>query len=568
MKRLYFTIGCLGMIWLAYGTQPDSGSAGSPMDNSIHSWVFFTDKPVATSPVASLSVRTIARRQRNGAPVGGWLDRWPSGDYIATLQSLGLTIRHRSRWMNAVSVAGTEDQLAAVEALPFVSRIQPVRMTRQPREDFQPVSSPPVRLNRDSRTLDYGYATDQIQQIRINRLHDLGFNGAGVRILVMDTGFNLTHPAFDSLHVIAQWDVINDDSVCANETAEETSAGQHNHGTVVLSAMAGYLPGELIGPAYGAEFLLAKTEIVDQEIELEEDNYVAGLEWGEARGADMVSTSLGYLDWYTYCDMDGNTAVTTNAIDHAVSLGLICVTAMGNEGGFSPPVNPCQDELTYYMIAPADADSVISVGAVDSKGNPAYFTSHGPTYDGRIKPEVCARGIQTAAVNPNTDGYIYSNGTSLSTPLIGGATAVLAGAHPDWTPMQIREALMNTASQANLPDNTVGYGVANYWDAYQYAFVAVDGERNVFPESYSVISTWPNPFNGEFTVSLNLEKALTGSLSLVDLQGRTLEIIDSGVFPTGTLTYNVKALQGPSGVYFLMLKTGDWVRTHKLIYLK
>ncbi|NOZ73779.1 MAG: S8 family serine peptidase [FCB group bacterium] len=560
MKRLYFMLGWLGMIWLAYGNQPVSGQ--------LHAWVFFTDKPAASSPVVHLSPRTIERRQRQGLPVNGWLDRRPSTDYENALQSLGLTVRQRSRWLNAVSVAGTRDQLDAAASLPFVLRTQPVRITRHPREDFQPVTIPPTRLNRDSRVLDYGYATEQIEQIRINRLHDLGFNGAGVRVLVMDTGFNLTHPAFDSLNVIAQWDVINDDSVCANETAEETNAGQHNHGTVVLSAMAGYKPGELIGPAYGAEFLLAKTEIVDQEIELEEDNYVAGLEWGEARGADVVSTSLGYLDWYTYCDMDGNTAVTTNAIDQAVSLGLVCVTAMGNEGGYSPPVNPCQDALTYYMIAPADADSVISVGAVDSKGSAAYFTSHGPTYDGRIKPEVCARGLLTAAVNPNTDGYIYSNGTSLSTPLIGGATAVLVGARPDWTPMQIREALMNTASQADQPDNTLGYGVANYWDAYQYAFVGVDDEQSVFPESFSSISTWPNPFNGEFVISLRIEKPTTGSLSIVNMQGRTLETIASGSFAAGTLTYHVKALQGPSGVYFVMLKTGDQVRTHKLIYLK
>jgi len=565
MKRLAVLITLNFFLFGADSARFQTPTTGS--GSQIHAWIFFTDKPEASSPLVSLSARTVARRHRLGQSVAGWWDRWPSTTYVEAVKNLGLTVRHRSRWLNAISVEGTEAQLDLVEALPFVSRIQPVLISRQSLPDVQPV---PPRLSRsmDSPSLDYGYATEQIQQIQINRLHDLGFNGAGVRVLVMDTGFNLTHPAFDSLNVIAQWDVINDDSVCANETTAENDAGQHNHGTMVLSALAGYKPGELIGPAYGAEFLLAKTEIVDQEIELEEDNYVAGLEWGEARGADVVSTSLGYLDWYTYCDMDGNTAVTTVAIDHAVTLGLVCVTAMGNEGSLSPPAQPCQDPLTYYMIAPADADSVISVGAVDFKGQPASFTSHGPTYDGRIKPEVCARGLQTVAVNPNSDSYVYANGTSLATPLIGGATAVLVGAHPEWTPMEIREALMNTASQSNQPDNTVGYGTANYWDAYEYAFVGVAEEQNVLPEFFATISTWPNPFNGEFVVSLRIEKPVMGSLSIVNIQGRILETLDSGSFPSGTLTYNVKANWGSSGVYFLMLKTGNQVQTHKLVYLK
>ena len=146
--------------------------------------------------------------------------------------------------------------------------------------------------------------------------------------------------------------------------------------------MAANQPGSLIGPAFKSEYLLAKTEMVEQEIQAEEDNYVAGLEWGEENGAQVVSTSLGYLDWYTYEDLDGNTVVTTNAIDIAVRLGLTCVTAAGNEGNSS----------WYYIIAPADADSVISVGAVNVNDMLATFSSHGPTYDGRIKPEVCARG--------------------------------------------------------------------------------------------------------------------------------------------------------------------------------
>ena len=162
--------------------------------------------------------------------------------------------------------------------------------------------------------------------------------------------------------------------------------------------------------------------MVEQEIQQEEDNYVAGLEWGEQNGADVVSTSLGYLDWYTYDDMDGNTAVTTNAIDIAVGLGMVCVTAAGNEGS----------DNWYYIIAPADADSVLAVGAVDANGDLAYFSSHGPTSDGRIKPEICARGVSTWACSSyDMTGYNNYNGTSLSTPLVAGAAALLIQSPPE-----------------------------------------------------------------------------------------------------------------------------------------
>ncbi|RMF09363.1 MAG: T9SS C-terminal target domain-containing protein [Candidatus Neomarinimicrobiota bacterium] len=553
-----------GLLWIwvctAFGrAESDGGQTAA--------WVFFTDKPLATSSQVHLSPKALARRERLNLPAGGWSDRWPADNYVSAVRATGVTLRHRSRWLNAVSVEGTPAQLRTIAAFPFVQEVRPLQVYHFPRLEASGAVAANDHRDREGATLDYGYATEQIQQIQINRLHDLGYSGSGVRVLVMDTGFNLTHPAFDSLQVVSQWDVINDDSVCANENDTEASVGQHNHGTAVLSALAAYKPGELVGPAYGAEFLLAKTEIVDQEIELEEDHYVAGLEWGEARGAQVVSTSLGYLDWYTYCDMDGNTAVVTRAIDHAVTLGLVCVTAMGNEGAGSPPTDPCQDPLTYYMIAPADADSVIAVGAVDSKGNPAYFTSHGPTYDGRIKPEVCARGVLTVAVNPNTDGYLYYNGTSLSTPLIGGATAVLVQAHPDWTPMEVREALIQTASQANLPDNTLGYGIANFWEAYQYGSAGVESDQESVPQAWALIRAWPNPFNDAVTLSLRIQRRGKGTLRLVDMQGREVETITSRWFEPGSYRFRIQWNDRSAGVYFVVLAGPSGRAVRKVIYL-
>ena len=185
------------------------------------------------------------------------------------------------------------------------------------------------------------------------------------------------------MNVIAQYDFINNDSITYNEVNQDNSQ-QINHGTAMLSIIAGYLPGSLIGPAYKSEYLLAKTEDVSSESQVEEDNYVAALEWGEALGADISSSSLGYLDWYSYCDMDGNTAVTTKSVDIASSLGMLCVTSAGNWGGTPPNQDPCQIPLEHYISAPADADSVISVGAVYGTGEIVYFSSRGPHTMGEL----------------------------------------------------------------------------------------------------------------------------------------------------------------------------------------
>ncbi len=311
----------------------------------------------------------------------------------------------------------------------------------------------------------------------------------------MDTGFDLNHDALNQINVIAQWDVINDDDETANETDEEDAEGQDYHGTAVLSTIAANAPGELVGVAFDSEFLLAKTEDVTQEVQQEEDNYVAALEWGEENGADVVSTSLGYLDWYEYSDMDGNTAVTTIGVDIAVGLGMVCVTAAGNSG----------NDDWYYIIAPADADSVISVGAVWDNGSIASFSSHGPTSDGRIKPEVCARGRQTWCVNPNsTTNYSQLSGTSLACPLVGGAAALIIQARPEWTAMQVREAMMMTASMADSANNTYGHGILNAGNAVNYEATANLDDSDFQPKDFQLIRAYPNPFNPSINIEIEI----------------------------------------------------------------
>jgi serine protease AprX len=210
----------------------------------------------------------------------------------------------------------------------------------------------------------------------------------------------------------------------------------------------------MAGPAFGADFILAKTEDDRSETPIEEDYWVAGIEWAESLGAEVVSSSLGYTDWYAFKDMDGKTAVTTRAAERASALGVVVVNAAGNE----------RRNAWAHIIAPADGPSVIAVGAVDSAGTIASFSSPGPSSDGRIKPEVCAWGVSNLVAANRTDGgdvYTRGSGTSYATPLVAGVAALLLEAHRDWTPAQVRAALTGTATNAAKPNNDYGWGIVN-----------------------------------------------------------------------------------------------------------
>jgi subtilisin family serine protease len=315
-----------------------------------------------------------------------------------------------------------------------------------------------------------------LTQINLINLHNSGFTGNGVYVGVLDTGFQRSHDAFNedghSLTVEAEWDFVNgdDDTSYQPDPPYNDPPAQHSHGTKILGVLGAYKSDELVGGAYDASFILCKTEDTTQEEPVEEDWYVAGLEFIEANGGDMATSSLGYIDWYTQEDLDGMTAVTTVAVNIATGNGVHCCTAAGNYGYDSDPE-------TSSLIAPADALKVITCGAVDSSGNIASFSSDGPTADGRVKPEVLARGINTRTVDPynNTD-YVGANGTSLSTPLVACAVACLIQAHPDWTVEQMRTYLMHTASDyvANGTSDLLyvrGYGIID-------AAATADGDCN------------------------------------------------------------------------------------------
>jgi PKD repeat protein len=443
---------------------------------TVKVWVFFTDKGVFTkeefnAKAASVrfSEKVMKRRTKVGKNHVVFADLPVMQDYIDEIVSLGGKHRRTSRWLNASSFEISLDKLDEISTLPFVLQIKPVASFRS-----EPETAEPVRLDSPDRqslapdVLDYGNSYAQLQQINVPAVHDKGYHGEGVTLAIFDTGYRKSHevfaPHYAEGRVLAEWDFVFNDGNTANEP--EDWSNQWNHGTYIWSTSGGHKDGIQYGPAFKANFLLAKTEDVRSETPVEEDNWVAALEWADPLGADVVTSSLCYSDWYTYEDFDGNTATITLAANTAAGLGIVVCNAMGNSG-----------PGTGTLLAPADAFDILAVGAVNSSGTIASFSSWGPTYDGRTKPEVCARGVSTACATASSD-YSYGavSGTSLSTPLIAGATCLLVQARPDFSPQMIRLALMETADNAAAPNNTYGWGVIDLnaalgWGANFYADV-------------------------------------------------------------------------------------------------
>lgn len=540
---------------------------GKRVDN-FRVWIYFHDKPGSVNAV--ISERAIERRKKNKAYASSiWYDREVFSEYISTIKSLGLEIKNTSRWLNAVSVETDINKLKNVLEYEFVKKIKPVYRYKKNKNISYENKGNAVKKNSNNRELDYGNSQTQIEQINAHIGHQRGFFGQNVRILFLDTGYFLEHAAFDSLNVIAEYDFINNDSITYNEVNQDNSQ-QINHGTAMLSIIAGYLPGSLIGPAYKSEYLLAKTEDVSSESQVEEDNYVAALEWGEALGADISSSSLGYLDWYSYCDMDGNTAVTTKSVDIASSLGMLCVTSAGNWGGTMPNQDPCQIPLEHYISAPADADSVISVGAVYGTGEIVYFSSRGPSYDGRIKPEVCAMGAGVIGVQVGSQNNVTTiyTGTSASCPLVSGAAAIIMSAKPDWTAMQVRQAMLSTASNHIAPDTVLGYGVINIADALDFEFSTNSLSHTNVVNNFHISKAYPNPFNPMVFLNLDVGLNMYLKVEILNLNGKTLSVLFNDNVGISQISLQWDGSNFSSGIYFVRVTAKNRHYFQKITLLK
>jgi serine protease AprX len=477
------------------------------------SWIFLRthDAPVLPSVHPSaygISERAMKRRAKV-LPADRLLDHYDlpiSESEVALIKATGVKIRTLSRWFHALSVEGTVQQIQAVSTLPIVAATKHVAAFTRPKPI--PMSEIPKTSLQGKRfgtqDLDYGYSATQLTNINAVELHTMGVTGSGVLIGMLDDGFNnhTTHRALKNVRIIAEYDFVYNDDNTEREPWESYSEGNHGAGT--LSEIAAYDPGSMIGAAFGSSFILAKTENDSGETSIEEDNYVAGLEWMERLGVDITSSSLGYDDLdpmglynpgdIVYRMKDGRTSITTRAIAIAARKGVLAVTAMGNEGWgrrdtlsifdtlsntstirwyqerMKNSTDPFDSFVTGSLVTPADADSILAVGATSSDRELAAFSCTGPTADGRIKPDLVAQGMAIYWVEgSSTSGYTWAAGTSCSTPLVAGAAALVLSAHPELTAMQVREALIRTSlpiftgtsQTAAYPNNYYGNGFIN-----------------------------------------------------------------------------------------------------------
>jgi subtilisin family serine protease len=554
-----------------------SAVLGAGQSDRLSTWVFFADKgdglaQKLAAAEENLTHRARARRTRNRG-AGNLVDSYDipvDPRYVAEVSRRAARLRHTSRWLNAVSIDIEAQTVDDIAALPFVEKIDLVRSGRSPLPE--PVDDPsglnPQRAP-SAFSLNYGNSYAQNVQINVPPLHDQGYDGSGVLICMLDAGFNnLQHVGLQHLDIMVTRDFVNGDSIVWDQVGQ---MGTGNHGTWTLGAIGGYAPGEVIGPAYGATYILAKTENTDWERHIEEDAWVAGAEWADSIGADIISSSLGYSIGFTngepdyvWSDMDGNTTIVTIGADIAASRGILIVNSAGNDGPVELPANT--------LIGPCDGDSVLAVGAVDGLGVRTGFSSVGPTADNRTKPDVMAMGlsVRTVSVSDQT-GYSNLSGTSLSCPLVAGAAALILQAKPFATNAEIMDALRQTASQSNAPDRFMGWGIV---DATTAAAVIATGIGDTPQPAHVVLHpAFPNPFNPTTTIRYEIANTTHVRLTIFDVRGAVVtKLVDQTQAPgIKSVVWNGTNRFGEpvaSGVYVYWLTAGGVQQSRKAVLLK
>ena len=516
-------------------------------------WIYFTDKGNRTFEKLSIPEQLVSPRslQRRGRvrTVDKLVDATDlpvEQAYIDQVAAATLHVRQVSKWLNAVSAVATPAQIRALSGLPFVRTIDLLmRYGAPPRENpveiEHAVSASPAAKAALTNDLAYGPSLLQDSLENIPAVHASVNFAQGVLIGFFDNGFRLlSHQAFDSLRsrIIATYDFV-DHKVSVAPDNPSTSFG--SHGINTLSTIAGYEPGQLLGPAFGASFVLARTENDSSETPVEEDNWARAIEWADSLGIDVASTSLGYLTYdapytsWTWSDMDGRTTVITRAADMAVAKGIIVVNSAGNDA-------VARAGQPNTLIAPADGDSVLTAGAVNAGGIRASFSSYGPTADGRIKPDVMAMGVNvyTASASVPT-GYSVWSGTSFSCPLTAGVAALVLHAFPKATTMEIVCALKATASNAGSPDDYDVWGIVNAKAAVDFLARNADtATKEPFPRGYSLGQNYPNPFNPGTRIEFLLPEESTVDLTVYDILGRKVRTLVQGNYPASTgIPYHV-----------------------------
>ncbi len=513
-------------------------------------WVFFKDKPDANSylsnPLLMLSQRSIDRRNTQNIAID--TKDVPVDQYYYTQikNSANIEVLAKSKWMNSVYVRGEQTVIDGLSnTFTFIEKIDYANKSLNSKPATKKESKTLVYQNKFENIetdFNYGVAENQVTMLKSDFLHQNGFTGDGMYIAVIDAGFPGvdTHDGFkrlrDNNKILGGYDFVN--------RTPNFYTG-HNHGTLVLSDIGGYIENSFVGTAPDASFYLFITENVNKEEPLEESLWVEAAERADSLGVDIINTSLGYSVFdnasysYSYQDMNGESTYISRAAEIGVSRGMILVNSAGNSG----------NSAWKYITAPADAPSVLTVGAVNANENIASFSSFGPTFDGRIKPEVLAQGQSTYVISNNFANPSISSGTSFSSPVMAGAVACFWQAFPTYTNMEIMQRIKESADRYNTPTDQHGYGIPNFEQAY----MVLSNDADVIKNDLQI---FPNPAKDIVNIHSNIREF---DITVINLQG---EIIDK---KKTTKSINIDNLA--QGMYILQLETDDNVQRKKIIKL-
>jgi subtilisin family serine protease len=571
--------------------------AAQPGAEPVPVWVEFTDKGeqgpadlAAKLAAAEAALTPEARHRREKAhvqPLVDYLDLPLEPAYVAALEAAGYAVYGQSRWFNRVAVHTSGVPLLRLADFRFVRNVAPVELAApRAREPLESQAAPaPVSIREPFLTSAaqsiYGQTLGQLSRLNIPAVHDSGYIGFGISVCLLDDGFNW-YKKHEALRTIPVGGARTRDFIRGELSVQDTvdNPAAFEHGTWTLSQLAGRATGRYLGSAYGCNAILGRTEYDPSETPIELVYWAMGAEWADSLGADIISSSLGYnifdsaVNNITYPMLDGHTSTITRAAEIAAAKGILIVVSAGNDGA---------NRFAGYKIgAPADAngDSVLAIGALDSLGVRAAFSSKGPTFDGRIKPDLSAQGVANllASVDGDPNTYERHSGTSFSAPLVAGLAACLMQARPTWPPVLIIQALKHTASHAAAPDTLVGWGLPDGLAALRYVPDTLHAPGPNGPLSLHL--SGPNPLRAGST-PLTLRIALGAGAAaasyhvrVFDAGGRLIRDLASGsIAPGGTrdVVWGGDDENGRSlmpGLYFLALEGAGRREAARLVVLR
>ena len=451
----------------------------------------------------------------------------------------------------AISVS-SDFQLDQISGLTFIKNIKTISLETHSKKS----GHDKFQMETESYRADYGDAWAQVGMLSVDELHRAGYTGKGVLIAIIDAGFRhvdtlkLFQKLWTNGQIIGQWDFVENDGNALHGS---------NHGMQVLSTMACEASGKLVGTSPHASYVLYRTEDISSEKRIEEYNWAAAAEYADSVGADIINSSLGYTvfddarDNYTYAQMDGKTAVCTQAAEKAASKGIVVVNSAGNSGSGS----------WYHIGAPADGPNVFSIGAVTSDQMIAAFSSRGPNSAGVLKPNVCGQGqLATIASTVDSIEIQKSNGTSFSAPIIAGACASLIQANPNSNAVSIKLAIEQSAHLHSTPDNNFGHGIPDFSKADEI----LKNNRFDFksPDYWNAAVLSPNPALNFFNLELVCQVDESISIEIHDSKGSHIRSFNlRGAQGYNKFRINVEELN--TGVYMVFVKRASYEFTKKLI---